>query len=72
MTETRGKTVDRENRHGMMIRRCVSCNKTAYGTEREADGAVAMLFGRGVKSRAYLGPCGWWHLTTQPMRARRP
>lgn len=56
--------------------KCGRCQKTGYLSSRDArkklrelapDRAMAVN-GEKVPARFYRGPCGWWHLTSQPKR----
>jgi len=42
------------------LRKCTVCDKVAYVTR---SAAKAKGGSRGHHRRAYLGDCGWWHMT---------
>jgi len=42
------------------LKTCTKCEKVAYATRKEAYRGGAS---RGEFRRAYLGGCGWWHMT---------
>jgi len=42
------------------LRKCTVCDKVAYITRK---GALEKGGSRGEYRRAYLGDCGWWHMT---------
>ena len=44
---------------------CPTATKRRYATFAAADRAAAELsvYAGGIRMRAYLCPCGWWHLT---------
>lgn len=56
-----------------MHQRCPTPHKMRYRSAELADDALgfAWQYMRGcyLPSRAYLCPCGVWHLTHKPMRA---
>lgn len=49
---------------------CPTAAKRRYATHSAADRAAAELsvYAGGIRMRAYLCPCGWWHLTRRHAR----
>lgn len=51
---------------------CPTATKTGWGTEADAEDALASILEQGdawrekLPCRAYLCPCGKWHLTSVP------